>query len=83
MLNQIPNHFLYQPQMHVAFHTLLQEKFIDKKSSQIEGLPMEVKYVFIQLSSLGVVNFTDGRIELADGMESWMQGFWREISVSR
>ena len=62
---------------------LLQEKFIDKKSSEIEGLPLEIKYVFIQLSSLGVVNFTDDRIVLADGMESWMHGFWSEISVSR
>ncbi len=67
----------------MAFHMLLEEKFIDKKSSQVEDLPMEIKYVFIQLSSLGVVNFTGDRIELANGMESWMQGFWKEVSVSK
>lgn len=83
MLTAIPNHILYQSQIHEVFHTLLQDKFVDKKSKQVEDLPMEVKYVFIQLSSLGAVSFVNDRIELTKGMESWMLGFWREISFTR
>jgi hypothetical protein len=41
---------------------------------------MELKYDLIRLSSLGVIVFLEDRIQLADGMESWMQLYWSEVS---
>ena len=44
------------------------------------GPSIELKYDLIRLSSLGVLVFSDDKIELAEGMESWMQLYWNEVS---
>lgn len=74
---------LFLPQIHQAFHSLLNENSIAKRTSQMDELPMEIKYAFVELSSLGVLLFTDDKIEVAKGMESWMQFYWREMSCNK
>lgn len=74
------NDLLYHSSTHKAFHSLLTDKFIRRDSDQLDELPLEIKYVLVRLSSLGVLVFSEEKIELAEGMESWMQLYWNEVS---
>lgn len=71
---------LFQNATHAAFNALITNKFISRAAMEESGPSIELKYDLIRLSSLGVLVFSDDKIELAEGMESWMQLYWNEVS---
>ncbi len=74
------NQLLFNPSVHYTIDKLIKDKFIMKAESSIDQLSLELKYMLVQLSSIGAVVFLEDRIQLAEGMESWMQLYWREES---
>lgn len=82
MLRSITQPVLFQPSIHQTFHALIAEKSIDRKSATLEQLPMEAKYALIELSSLGVLKFTEDRITVTEGMESWIRLFWCDACLT-
>jgi len=71
---------LFQNATHATFAALIADKSISRTEMDRSNLSMELKYDLIRLSSLGVIVFLEDRIQLADGMESWMQLYWSEVS---
>tara|TARA_R110002012_G_scaffold6379_3_gene29285 strand:- start:18589 stop:18834 length:246 start_codon:yes stop_codon:yes gene_type:complete len=71
---------LFQNATHEAFNALITNKYISRNAESMSTLSIALKYDLIRLSSLGVVVFLEDRIQLAEGMESWVQLYWGEVS---
>lgn len=65
---------------HSTISELLANRHILKDAHRFETLSMELKYTLVRLSSLGVLEFHEDRIQVVEGMEAWINMYWREVT---